>query len=63
MQLFLPQNHKSADKTVEAMYFEMLKRFDQGRSIPLLDPIIDMEIDSKTLRKLTASRQTIVNDL
>lgn len=45
------------------MYFECLKRFDQGRSIPLLDPINDMEIESKTLSKLSASRQTIVEEL
>jgi len=45
------------------MYFEFLKRFDQGKSIPLLDPINDMEIDSKTLRKLTASRKTILDEL
>ena len=63
MQVFLPQNHKGAEKTVEGMYFECLKRFDQGRSIPLLDPINDMEIESKTLSKLSASRQTIVEEL
>jgi len=54
--VFLPWNHKAADKTVEGMYFECLKRFDQGKSVPLLDPVNDMEIDSRTLTKLTASR-------
>jgi hypothetical protein len=41
------------------MYFEVLKRFDQGKSVPLLDPIKDMEIDSKTLAKLIDSKTTI----
>lgn len=31
------------------MYFEILKRFENGNSIPLMDPIADMEIKSKTL--------------
>lgn len=61
--MFLPQNHKAADKTVEMMYFEVLKRFEQGKNIPLLDPIKDMDIDSKTLKKLMASRETIVKEL
>ena len=59
VQVFLPQNHKAADKTVEMLYFEVLKRFDQGKSIPLLDPIKDMDIDSKTLVKLINSKTAI----
>jgi hypothetical protein len=31
------------------MYFELLKRFEGGKTIPLLDPINDMEIESKAL--------------
>lgn len=41
------------------MYFEVMKRFDQGKSVPLLDPIKDMDIDSKTLVKLIDSKTTI----
>jgi|LauGreDrversion4_2_1035121.scaffolds.fasta_scaffold4844342_1 hypothetical protein len=45
------------------MYFEVLKRFEQGKTIPLLDPIKDMDIDSKTLKKLMASKDTILKEL
>jgi hypothetical protein len=45
------------------MYFECLKRFDQGKSIPLLDPVKDMEIESRTLTKLVASQKTILDEL
>ena len=45
------------------MYFELLKRFDQGKSVPLLDPVKDMEIESRTLTKLMTSRQTILDEL
>jgi len=43
----LPHNHRDADnfKTVEMMYMELLKRFDQGRSLKTLHPINDMEIE------------------
>jgi hypothetical protein len=45
------------------MYFELLKRFDQGKSIPILDPVKEMDIDSKTLSKLLATRKTITDEL
>lgn len=45
------------------MYFEVLKRFDQGRTIPVLDPVKEMDIESKTLSKLLASRATIEDEL
>ena len=45
------------------MYFEVLKRFDGGRTIPLLDPVKDMQIESKTLNKLLDSRKTITREL
>jgi ATP-dependent RNA helicase DOB1 len=41
------------------MYFELLKRFDGGKTIPLLDPIADMEIESKGLTKLMGARKKI----
>ena len=52
IQLNLPSDHKNTQKTIEIMYFELLKRFDGGKSIPLMDPISDLEIESKTLEKL-----------
>ena len=63
VQVNLPHNHKSTDKTVEMMYFELLKRFDGGKSIPLLDPVCDMEIESKALGKLNDARATLEKEL
>lgn len=34
------------------MYFELLRRFDGGKTLPLLHPIEDMEIESDRLTKL-----------
>ena len=51
IQIRLPHNHKQVETTVEMMYFELLKRF-AGGSLPLLHPVDDMEISSRTLRKL-----------
>lgn len=34
------------------MYFEVLKRFDHGKTLPLLHPIDDMEINDKKLEEL-----------
>jgi len=47
IQLNLPHNHRDSDnvKTVELMFMELLKRFDQGNSLKELDPIEDMEIE------------------
>jgi hypothetical protein len=47
IQLNLPHNHRDSDnvKTVEMMYFELLKRFESGNTLKLLDPIEDMEIE------------------
>lgn len=45
------------------MYFEVLKRFDGGKSVPLLDPISEMEIDCKSLSKLIESRKQIVDQM
>lgn len=43
----LPSNHRDTDssKTVELMYLELLRRFDNGKSLKLMDPIEDMEIE------------------
>jgi hypothetical protein len=48
----LPHNHKQSEKQVEMMYFELLRRFEGGQSLPLLHPIEDMEIENERLVKL-----------
>jgi hypothetical protein len=50
IQMNLPHNHKSVEKSIELMYFELLKRFKGD--VPLLHPVKDMEIEDKTLDKL-----------
>lgn len=45
------------------MYFEILKRFENGNSIPLMDPIKDMDIKSKTLSHLVKAKNQISADL
>ena len=47
IQLNLPNNHRDADsaKTVELMYLELLKRFEGGKTLKVLHPISDMEIE------------------
>lgn len=45
------------------MYFEVMKRLEYGKKVPLLDPVQDMDIESKTLKKLMESRQTIDEEL
>ena len=47
IQLNLPSNHRDHDnvKTVEMMYMELLKRFENGNSLKILDPIEDMQIE------------------
>jgi hypothetical protein len=46
----LPHNTKQAEKSIELMFFELVKRF-KGE-FPLLDPKEDMEIESPLLEKL-----------
>jgi len=41
------------------MYFEVMKRLENGKKVPLLDPVDDMEIESKTLKKLLESKRLI----
>lgn len=33
------------------MYFEFLKRFNLGETLPMLDPIEDMDIEGEELQK------------
>lgn len=53
----LPHNHKQAEKSIELMYFELMKRFKGG--FPLLDPKTDMEIHDKLLDKLLEAQSVI----
>lgn len=54
IQMNLPHNLKEQEnnKGIENMFFELMKRFNYGSSLPLLDPIEDMEIDDKMLSDL-----------
>lgn len=48
IQINMPNNHRedSSCKTIEAMYFEIMKRFKYGKDLKTLHPIQDMEIES-----------------
>lgn len=50
IQMNLPHNNKQAEKSIELMYFELIKRFKND--FPLLHPKTDMEISDKLLDKL-----------
>ena len=71
IQLNLPHNHRDADnfKTVELMYMELLKRFDQGKTLKTLHPIKDMEIeydadeDKMDINKLIEAQEKIKEEL
>jgi hypothetical protein len=47
IMLNLPHNYRDADntQTVEVMYKELLRRFESGKTLKLLHPIEDMEIE------------------
>lgn len=67
----MPHNHRDADnfKTVELMYMELLKRFDQGKTLKTLHPIKDMEIeydadeDKMDINKLIEAQDKIKEEL
>jgi hypothetical protein len=48
----LPHNHKQSEKQIEMMYFELLRRFENGKNLPLLHPVDDMDIENERLSKL-----------
>ena len=54
----LPHNLKETEnnKQIEMMFFELMKRFNNGDSLPLLDPIDDMEIEDENLEKLVEAK-------
>jgi hypothetical protein len=45
------------------MYFEVMRRFEQGNTLPLLDPKEDMEIESKELDDLLKANEKIKNEV
>ena len=55
----LPHNLNNQDnsKQIEAMFFEIMKRFDNGNKLVLLDPKEDMEIENKELNKLMKANE------
>lgn len=57
----LPHNFKQVEKTVEEIYFEMMRRFS-GQP-PLLHPVRDMEIEDKTLGKLLEAQESVTKQL
>ena len=61
IQIRLPHNHKQVEQTVEMMYFELMKRFQSN--LPLLHPAVDMEIKSKTLKKLLDAQEIVTERL
>jgi len=59
IQMNLPHNAKQAEKSIELMYFELIKRFKGD--FPQLHPKTDMEIQDKLLDKLLEA-QTVVQE-
>jgi len=43
----MPNNHRETDsaKTIELMFLEIMKRFEFGKTIKILHPLDDMEIE------------------
>ena len=66
IQMNLPShNLTSAEslKQTEMLYGEIMKRFENGDSLPLLDPIDDMEIEDKQLGELIQAKDKINSEL
>lgn len=63
VQVKLPADHRNCQKTVEIMYFEILKRFGGGLNVPVMHPVADMEIKSKTLEELLKAKKAILTQL
>jgi hypothetical protein len=61
----LPHNiaNQSNFYQIEAMYFEVMRRFEQGNTLPILDPKEDMEIESKELDDLLKANEKIKNEV
>ena len=71
IQLNLPPNHRDADnvKTVELMYLELMKRFEQGNTLKKLHPLEDMEIeydadeDQHDINELVKAKEKVEEEL
>jgi len=65
IQMNLPHNISNQTNflQIEAMYFEVLKRFEQGNTLPLLDPKEDMEIESKELDDLVSAKAKLAREI
>lgn len=63
IQLNLPHNLKETEnnKQIEMMFFELMKRFNNGDFLPLLHPINDMEIEDENLENLIEAKDKIEN--
>lgn len=61
IQMNLPHNNKQAEKSIELMYFELIKRFKGD--FPLLHPKVDMEINDKLLDKLLEAQGVVADQL
>lgn len=65
IQVNLPQYHRESDSTkvVEAMYLELMRRFDYGDKFTALHPIDEMEIcfdeeqDTADIKELVTSQE------
>lgn len=65
IQMNMPHNLNSSENTkaIEMMYHEVLKRFEKGEKLPLLDPKEDMEIESDDLDKLLKARRKVDREI
>mmetsp|Transcript_4322 Transcript_4322/g.4088 ORF Transcript_4322/g.4088 Transcript_4322/m.4088 type:complete len:92 (-) Transcript_4322:646-921(-) len=61
----MPHNLKDSEsqKVLENMFFELMRRFNQGATLPLLHPIEDMEIEGKDMEKLCKKKEGILREL
>lgn len=64
IQVKLPPNVKQQEKNIEMMYFELLRRFvEEGKGLPLLHPVEDMEIENERLTKLMEAQKLLTTQL
>ena len=75
IQINMPNNHRedSTCKTIELMYFEIMKRFNYGKDLKTLHPIQDMEIEHNPaeddepeemdIKKLVEAQENIEEEL
>jgi hypothetical protein len=62
----LPSHNLTSEqslKQTEMLYGEIMKRFQNGDALPLLDPIDDMEIEDKQLSELIQAKNKINSEL